>query len=58
MSVSETYPNDSYVWVSHYIKILDKEHIFFFILEDWKVLNEGKQIEVGKVVSREETIIS
>ena len=49
MSVSKTYPKGSYVWVSKCIKIIDKEHVYFTIQEDYKVLNTGKWIEVGKV---------
>ena len=29
MTVSETYPDGIYVRISNYIKIIDKEHVFF-----------------------------
>ena len=35
-TVSETYPNGSYIRVSNYIKIIDKEHVIFILQEDYK----------------------
>ena len=35
-TVSETYPDGSYIRVSNYIKIIDKEHVFFILKEDYK----------------------
>ena len=41
-TVSETYPDGSYIWVSNYIKIINKDHVFFILKKTTKVLYKEK----------------
>ena len=41
-TISMTYPEDSNVRVSNYIKSIDIEHFVFILQEDYKVLNKIK----------------
>ena len=57
-TVSETYPDRSYIRVSNYIKIIVKEHVRFHLPRGLqKSFIKEKWIEIGKEYTAEEIIV-